>query len=510
MPPRGSQLWLYVAVFLLVSLTLYLRLFSFEGAPLMGGLDQAGFLHDAQRMADGRILYRDFDQFTFPGMSASYFLLIELLGMRAWIPNLVVLVAACTMVVLGLVIGRELFTGGYGCVPAVLFGLVILPNNLDGTHHLLSAMFSLAAVTVLLKTRDRWHLAASGVLCGFALWFTQSRGSLAILAILVFLYIERMFDREAGRVFLVKVSAFLAAAILTCACLTVPFVIMAGCKTFLKWTIWFPIQYYAGDWRWNSLAASVYWFYGIAGGQVRSIFFLKQALILLLIPWVYVAALAGFARRRWRLTNEVDRRILLITIAGTALFLSVAGSPWPVRMVFDGMFACTVLAWVVLQVGGRNDSARVMLLVCTVAILWSAVHVSHIAAAERKLELPTGQVVVVGAEAGKYWGTLQSLAKPGDYALDAPDYQIYFFLQLKSPSPAPYLSASRFTRPEEVEQTLEQMQRHQVSFVLWSADLDGNGAPDDSLGPLRAYIRKNFAFRGWLLGRELWVPAISR
>ena len=53
---------------------------------------------------------------------------------------------------------------------------------------------------------------------------------------------------------------------------------------------------------------------------------------------------------------------------------------------------------------------------------------------------------------------------------------------------------STYTRPEQVQNAIEMLEKHQVQFVMWSAWLDAPRHPGDdgTAGPLRVYLRAHY------------------
>src|SRR5579864_2048134 len=96
--------WVAMAFVSLSALFIYLQVFVLPGTPRLASGDQAIYLHDATRMLDGEIIYRDYDHFTFPGTDVMYAALFKLFGVRAWIPQAMLVLLGASMVWLILLI----------------------------------------------------------------------------------------------------------------------------------------------------------------------------------------------------------------------------------------------------------------------------------------------------------------------------------------------------------------------------------------------------------------------
>src|SRR5437764_8974520 len=75
-----------MAVLVLVAsaIFLYLQLFALPAIPRVATGDQSIYLNSAARIYEGQLIYRDYDQFTFPATDVLYLGLFKLFGVRAW------------------------------------------------------------------------------------------------------------------------------------------------------------------------------------------------------------------------------------------------------------------------------------------------------------------------------------------------------------------------------------------------------------------------------------------
>jgi len=72
---------------------------------------------------------------------------------------------------------------------------------------------------------------------------------------------------------------------------------------------------------------------------------------------------------------------------------------------------------------------------------------------------------------------------------------MYFPMGLRNPAKVPYVTTTDYTRPEEVLDVVDSLEKHRVRFVLWPLDLEvraGNPSAGDHLGPLRTYLRAHY------------------
>jgi len=152
---------------------LYLETFVAPGTPRVATGDQAIYLHDAARMLDGQLIYRDFDHFTFPGMQVWYLALFKLFGVRAWIPQVMLLLIGTAMAWLSFRISRTLMSGASALLASLLFLLLPFSSYLDATHHWYSALAATATLAVVLRERTTTRLVWAGFLLGLAACFAK-------------------------------------------------------------------------------------------------------------------------------------------------------------------------------------------------------------------------------------------------------------------------------------------------------------------------------------------------
>ena len=73
----------------------------------------------------------------------------------------------------------------------------------------------------------------------------------------------------------------------------------------------------------------------------------------------------------------------------------------------------------------------------------------------------------------------------------ADDCDEYFLLGLRNPAEVSFVTDSIYTRPEQVQNAVEMLEKHRVQFVMWSAWLDvprSPGADGSAEAPLRVYL----------------------
>ena len=114
------------------------------------------------------------------------------------------------------------------------------------------------------------------------------------------------------------------------------------------------------------------------------------------------------------------------------------------------------------------------------------------------LTTPTGREAFTSPDVYAKFKWLQQHTKPGDYMFQASDCSLYYLLELNNPARVAFLTASGYTRPEQVQETIQLLKEKRVRYVLWSVWLDvpfpdRPGSIDvKRLEPLREYLGTHY------------------
>jgi hypothetical protein len=484
-----SRKWLVPAILLACATFLYLQAFILPDVPRIANGDQGIHLSLAARMFDGQLIYRDFDHFPLPGTDVLYLSLFRLFGVRAWIAPAMLVLVGVTVTWLSIEISRKLMSGVIVFLPGFLFLTLPFTGFFDATHHWWAMLFGTAALLVVMEQRTAARVTWAGVLWGMATCFTQSV-VLGGLGLAFFLAWEQHRMKEPRVLLLRKEAYFFGSLFGTVMVFNAYFVWKVGLERFLYLTVVFLAKYYPADsfnqwsvymtdrpsahvWsQWPNLAAFV--------------------LIHFLVPLVYILFFARYYREARLHPNEPWDRLMLINLTGLFLFLSVAHSIGSTRLYTVSLPALILLTWFLKSL---FKVERVLL-----RALWSMVFVLMIARPaifqtrwNAFLDLPTGRTAFADYpllyDKCKW---VSERTKQGDYFLDDP--QICFALRLQDPSRVPFLRPTDYTRPEQVQDAVQALEKHQVRFVGWYASLEDEivDPAGDHLGPLRLYLRQHY------------------
>jgi hypothetical protein len=484
---QWPRAWLIALVLLACFVFLYLQTFILPDIPRFPAGDQSIYLHHAERMREGQIIYRDYDHFTLPGTDVLYCVLFRIFGVRLWIPGGMLVLIGLLMMWLSIGISRQLMTGPAIFLSGIVFLALPYSSYLDATHHWYSALAEIAALSVVTRSRTTPRLVVAGVLWGLATFFTQSAG-LGIVGLIIFLIWERSGESGAWKALLTKEAYLLGSFVLTVSSLNVYFLWQVGLRRFLYYTVIFGARYFPADqynnWRiymtgWPSLHHLTNWPDLLAFPFIH-----------LLIPLVYIL----FFARYWlqaHLQPEIPwDRLMLVNLTGIALFLSISFAPSYTRLYTVALPALILLVWF-LQCRWRLE--RVLLYTLWVVSLSLSVIKPSVAQTRwaEVLKLPIGRAAFIEPDFYEKFKWVAQRTKPGEYFFGDPS--LCFALRLQNPTRVPFVRPNGYTRPEEVQNVVEALETHEVRFVSWYDGLDHPSNPaTDPLGPLRFYLKRHY------------------
>lgn len=496
--PAGAQTsgypqWTHVLFLAAAAIYLYLILFVFPHTPIYRDGDGDLYQASARRLYNGEVMYRDFSQFTFPGTEVVYATLFKLFGPVSWVGNFALVGVGLILSWLTLAISRRLIRGWAMFVPALLFLTLLLPSMLDGTHHWYSVTAAMAAVAVVLEDRTPGRLVLAGILCGLSAWFTHMRGFLALVGITVFLeweWQQRKVERQwiFGR--LAYLWASFPAAVVT---LNAYFVWRAGLGRFVHSTIIFGLRYYQSE---HDNSWGMYLEEFPRYSTWHNLWpFLASCFVHLLLPFAYLAFQIYYRRSAKASPHQPWSGLMLLQAVGLCLFLGVAPAAEGQRMATVALPATIVFVW---MLNSWERVGRKLLAVFTVGALAYAVAFPLRMQTRRwaYLDAPAGRVAFSDTSRLEIFQWVLSHTHPGDFFFDNAGTQPFAFLAgLRSPGPTLFLTTSDYTRPEQVQQLIEGLEKHHVRYILWEASFDvpsDSGVPGDHQGPLRRYLHTHY------------------
>jgi hypothetical protein len=484
--------WFHYFFLLFAAAFLYFDVFVPPATPIFSGVDHLVNLHNATRMLDGQMIYRDFFRYTPPGTEVVYLVLFRLFGVRAWVPNVMLVLLGLSLTWLCVFISQKVLSGFAAYLPGLLFLLIAFHSDLDATHHWYSVLAVTAALALVIEERSPKRLAGAAALCALASFFTQTRGVVAVVGLAIFLWWEHRRKRQSGRS-LLKAEVILASVFGAGTLgLNLYFIWAVGLQRFLWCTITFMLKYFPTDAASNSIQAymafmpSVSHWYNVP-------FLLAWLFIYALLPLVYLLFFARCWSESGKRPDQPWEGLVLLSLTGLFLFAGAAPVPTFGRLCKESIPGLIIFVWFISSPGKFNFLVR--------QILWlgAAVMLTRFAQHRQSMEwtfldAPVGRVAFFDPIACDKYKWLQSHTHPTEPFFDS-DGEVYFLLGLRCPAEVEFVTCTDYTRPGQVRNLIESLEGRHVSMVLWSPQYDpgicGSG-PGNHLGPLRDYLQTHY------------------
>jgi hypothetical protein len=486
--------WFHYGFLLFTAAFLYLDLFILPATPIYNPhmVDQYYYLHNATRMLGGQMIYREFFQFTPPATELIYLTLFKLFGVRAWIPNAMLVLLGLSLTWLCVNISRKVLSGLTAYLPGVLFLSVAFQSRLDATHHWYSVLAVTAATALLIEERSPKRVAGAAALCALGAFFTQAHGLAAVVCLAIFLWWEHQKKRQGGRS-LLKAEVILAGIFSAVTLgLNMYFIWAVGLRRFLWSTVIFGMKYYSAESSSNSLQAYMsslprptHW-QGFAGLP-------SWVLIHALLPLVYLLFFARCWRESKKRPEEPWDRLVLVSLMGLFLFVGVARAPAFLRLCTVALPGLIIWVWFLSSPGKVSSLARQVICLGAVIVLFGPALHKQIRW-RAYLDAPIGRVAFLGPADYAQYKWLLFHTHPTEFIYDCGG-EVYFLLGLRCPAQVQFLSGTDYTRPEQVRNVIESLDVQHVSMVLGCPELDAGAhefQPGDHLGPLRDYLRTHY------------------
>jgi hypothetical protein len=463
----------------------YFRSFVFPLTPLLPWGDAVGFLNNGTRIVAGRLPYRDYFAFLPPGTELTYALFVKEFGARSWIPNLMIACLAAATAFLMTLAAAQLMRGYRVALPGLLLAGLVLPGSLDATHHWFSTLALMAAVLVLLRGDSFPNIAAVGSLCGIAGWYSQSKGVTAVALFTAYLILKGRPEGVPTR------DRWLKCILLSCLTLTVflagnaYFIRAAGLQRWLYCLVVFPVRYF------HSVHLNSWQVYG-SGFRKFGLAAIPFVFVHLTVPLVYAICIVILLRRSKTDNKEAWDKILLLSLAGIAMFLAVAASPSWKRLSIASPPAMILLAWLIERSGRIAGKFRIGLGATAIVLALGGAVRSQIRWTA-SLDLRTGRTAFT--EPARYEEYRYALGRTCRGQLMFATPPVLFALAVRNPAPIDVFVPFEYTRPEQVTATIQALEANKVQLLMLNRgmfiDPDASAA-SDHLDPIRAYLASRY------------------
>lgn len=490
---RSSALFLF-----LTAVFLYTQLFIFPLTPVLFEGDHAMYLSNAYRLFLGEMPYRDFFLFQFPGTEVFYLFFFKLFGVEIWILNAAILFLLVSLAALGLYFSRMLLSGWAVYLPSTIFIVGEMRIfGADGSHRYFGVVFVFLAAAILLVRRTPARLCAAGVSCGIASCFTQQRGACAVAAIVLFLILEKFYDRQSFASCVKSILWVCLPFALVIASVSIYLIILVGFENFYFSIFVFPFKYYSAD-AYNNPRAYLTDFPDPQNLSVFSIVRQDAPRIFnyLLIPFIYPIFFAVLRIKKDAIPDEKKRQLIFLSLLGLFLGVFVLTAPSALRFYQVSLPGLVLLVWIFQNFFRAPKIVFSLGLALLTLLGFAYIFQRALLAPVTYLETPSGTIAsLTSAENLSRYRWAAEHTKPGDFLYEPHHPSLYMMFHLRNPTPMPVVRANAITTVVQVEDIVKGLERNQPRYILWNGlweAFDGSDAPGFHLQPLVNYVHKNY------------------
>jgi hypothetical protein len=464
---------------------LYLRTFRLPATPFIGIGDQILFFARGARMAHGQVLYRDFFELVPPGTDLLYAAGFRLFGIHAWVMQawaIALGLAFCWVITR---IAGRILRGALVLLPALLFLVFDFSSGLDLTHHWYSTLAALAAVGVLMGGVGLQRIVGAGALCAIATLFTQTQCGLTFLALAVYLLWRKRCEAQEPSI-LKQVAALVLPFALILSCVLGYYVHKAGFRTIFFDLFVFPTKFLSGEV--NSPRTYLRQLPPVHK-PADLVHLIPFVFIYALVPYIYLLGLYQLWRKREVLPVALRQHLLLLHLAGIALFLAVANGPRFFRLCTVAPPAILICVWLISQPTPKIRCARLLLWLVAAAFAL-LLPLNRQTQWHATLNLPIGRTAFSEPLVFREFQWLAQRTRPGEPFFNSPALALY--LGLDNPTASEFVNFDDFSRPEQVAAVIQSLQRHPPRFIVMYPEATNPSNVHDHSAPFRRYIHENY------------------
>lgn len=478
--PRWALLLFFTA-----AVFLYLRTFLLPAVPFLTVGDESHYFLHALRMMHGQLPYKDYFTFISPGTDLLYVGMFRLMGVHQWVVQGLLILLGLLLSSIVMWDAQKVLRTSSVILASLLFLVFDVNSALDATHHWWSVLLVMVAVGVLLGGRSSARIVLAGSLCGFATLFTQTYGVLSLLAISLYLFLTTDGDgRHKPHLFRELLLLYLPFA-----SIMIPVVgyyaHLIGFRTLTYWTIYYPLVFFHAQEN-NPLAFfRTPRVHGMSGIHLLISFIFMHTVI----PLIYILCAIRLNQEKRRMDPLQWRKILLLTLVGSALFVSIMSAATFLRVCAVGPPAIILCVWYLDGPSRLHHWSTIALWTAAItSILYLPIgrqlhqHVT--------VNLPTGRVAFGNDKQYDKMLWLAQHTHPGETFLN--DTNTAFALSLDSPGPLDFVTTTEFTRPQQIDALLQSMTDHRTRYIYLYPSLTAPILTKNNLEPFLKYLGKNY------------------
>ena len=437
--------------------------------------DEGTILYGAVRIVHGQVFARDFFEIMGPGSFYWLAAFYKLFGVTYFAARTCLFVSSLGTVLLLYYMSRRVCRS-HQMLPCIILISVVFPCN---SHHVdanFFALFSVACIVLWQDTHRESLLIIAGALAGLSTFCLQTKGTLLVLSIVIWLLLQR---RKGSAAFSSLVS------------LTVGYLGVIGCVLAYFWSqgalgslvyanITWPAEHYSNVnvvgygqgiviWNWNRYIAikdAFVWPYNLAAYVVAAF---------LIAPLLFIAALPAlvpFSALLVTLSGKMKVRtlspeIVLYLLCGAALWLSEIHRKDIVHLVFGSPLL--ILLCIYFLSLGRNKLCDLAFQLLTITAVWLGMFNFIGVLSAHTITTRVGSIAVFKDSPALAF--LNTHVGANDEIFVYPYAPTYYFLSATS-NPTPFsLLLYNYNTSSEFHEVISILDRRRVKYVIWDTPI---------------------------------------
>jgi hypothetical protein len=189
------------------------------------------------------------------------------------------------------------------------------------------------------------------------------------------------------------------------------------------------------------------------------------------------------------LPPALRQNLVLLHLAGLALFLAVASGPRFFRLCTVAPPAILICTWLISQQGPVRRLACNLL--CFLAIVFAILlPFRRQTQWHATLNLPIGRTAFSEILVFREFQGLSQRTHPSDLFFN--NAALCLYLSLNNPTPSEFVNYDDFTRPEQVAAVVQSLQRNPPRFIMLLPQSTNSSDVHDHAAPFRQYVHDNY------------------
>ena len=431
---------------------------------IMVGTDEGTLDYGALRVFRGEVFARDFFEVIGPGTFYWLAGFFKLFGVSFFTTRICLFITSFGTALLMYFLSRRI-CGRYQALPCVMLAGTCFGGLWPAiSHHDDSNFFALLAVTSITlwcKRGSRDLLVASGALAGATTAFLQPKGMLLLVAIVIFIYLQRRGLSAVGSSLGWVVGGYGGVVGL----ILLYFWSKGALRDLIYVNVVWPSQHYGtvnavpyahgillNYWdHWTSASGGFPWLIPLA--------------VVMFLPILYVAALPIIlplvgGRFRWHLN---DPQVQLLWLSGLAIWLSELHRTDMTHLVFGSPLLMILSIHFLTNYTGKLADAVLQLI--TISAVCLAGFNLLLLAASHKVETRMGSIRMFNNAAALKF--VEEQVQPGEEIFAYPYAPSYYFLS-STVNPTRFsIMAYNYNTSEQFQEVIRVLDRDEVKFVVW-------------------------------------------